>query len=82
MAHITLSIPNVLYEKMKRHKQIKWSEAARRGIQQELMQLEHVAEGRTLFLSLPEETKESIERTKKLRDWRQWQKKMRQKERF
>lgn len=82
MAHITLSIPDVLYEKMKRHRQIKWSEAARRGIQQELMQLENVVDGRTLFLSLPEKTKESIEKTKKLRDWRQWQKKMRQKEQF
>lgn len=82
MAHITLSIPDTLYEKMKRHRQIKWSEAARRGIQQELMQLENVVDGRVLFLSLPEETKEVIEKTKKLRDWRPWQKKMRQKEQF
>jgi len=32
MAHITLSIPDVVYKEMKQHPEIKWSEVARQSI--------------------------------------------------
>lgn len=40
MANITLSIPNDVYRKMKKHKEIKWSEIARKAIIEYVEQLE------------------------------------------
>ncbi|MFW5936114.1 MAG: hypothetical protein ACOCSC_02365 [Candidatus Hadarchaeota archaeon] len=40
MANITLSIPNDVYRKMKKYKEIKWSEVARKAIMEYLEQLE------------------------------------------
>ncbi len=40
MANITLSIPDELREKMKKYKEIKWSEIVRKAIINELKKLE------------------------------------------
>ncbi|AEH25461.1 hypothetical protein [Pyrococcus yayanosii] len=40
MPNITLSIPEDVYERMKRYKEIKWSEVARRAIVEYLEMLE------------------------------------------
>lgn len=40
MTNMTLSIPEELYRKMKRFNEIKWSEIARRAIQQRIGDLE------------------------------------------
>lgn len=39
MPHITLSIPEDLYEEMKKHPEVRWSEVARRAIVKYLLQL-------------------------------------------
>ncbi len=40
MANITLSLPEELYQKLKGHPEIRWSEIARKAIQQYLDELE------------------------------------------
>ncbi|RLE52314.1 MAG: hypothetical protein DRJ33_04105 [Candidatus Methanomethylicota archaeon] len=40
MPNITLSIPKEVYEKMKKYKEVKWSEVARRAIVEYLEKLE------------------------------------------
>jgi len=40
MANITLSLPEELYQKLKNHPEIRWSEVARKAIQQYLDELE------------------------------------------
>ncbi len=40
MANITLSLPEELYHKLKNHPEIRWSEVARKAIQQYLDELE------------------------------------------
>jgi metal-responsive CopG/Arc/MetJ family transcriptional regulator len=40
MANITLSLPEELYQKLKEHPEIRWSEIARKAIQQYLDELE------------------------------------------
>ena len=40
MANITLSLPEELYQKLKNHPEIRWSEIARKAIQQYLDELE------------------------------------------
>jgi len=47
MTHITLSIPDDLYKIMKRHKEINWSEVARRAIIEKLLLLKAQEEGIT-----------------------------------
>jgi len=37
MTHITLSIPEELYRLMKKHREINWSEVARRAILEKLL---------------------------------------------
>lgn len=80
--HITLSIDQELYEKIKRHPEIKWSEAARTGIKRQLEEVEGVIKGSDLFKELPEETKTGIEEISKLSkaDWKNYYKKMKEKE--
>ncbi len=60
MAHITLSIPNELYEEIKKHKEIKWSEAAREGIKHRLSEMEGVVSGKELLKRLDAETQRAI----------------------
>ncbi len=82
MAHITLSIPDELYEEMKKHKEIKWSEIARRSISEKLDSMKGVVKGSDLFNKLPEETKEGIRKISKLSksDWKKYHKTMKAKE--
>ncbi len=81
MAHITLSIPDELYEEIKRHKEIKWSEIARRSIAEEVEKKKGVVKGADLFNKLPEETKEGIREIAKFSksDWKKFHKKRRRK---
>jgi len=60
MAHVTLSIPDELYEEMKKHPEIKWSEAAREGIKKQISQLGGVVSGKDLLRNLDPETREAI----------------------
>ena len=82
MAHITLSIPDELYEEMKKHKEIKWSEIARRGIREELEKKKGIIKGSDFFNRLPEDTKNSIRKISKFSksDWEKYHKKMKERE--
>jgi predicted CopG family antitoxin len=40
MANITLSVPDDLHQKMKKHSEIKWSEVARKAIEKKVHDLE------------------------------------------
>jgi len=40
MANITLTIPNILHEKIRRHSEIRWSEVIRQLLQKKIEQLE------------------------------------------
>lgn len=81
MAHITLSVPDGIYKEMKKHKQIKWSEAARRGIVQELHRLRGEIEGKEWLSAMSEETKKQLsEIAKTPAQWRHWLVAMRKKE--
>ena len=82
MAHITLSVPDEIYQEMKKHPEIKWSAAARKGIFQQLFYLQGVQDGKEWLRSLPATTQKVIEQLEKLplESWKSWQKKMREKE--
>ena len=60
MAHITLSIPDELYKEIKKHPEIKWSEAAREGIKQQLYEIKGVISGKELLKRLSPETQRAI----------------------
>ena len=40
VANITLTIPNILHEKIRRHSEIRWSEVIRQLLQKKIEQLE------------------------------------------
>ena len=61
MAHITLSVPDEMYAEMKKHPHIKWSEAARQGIKQQLSGLKGVISGKELLSRLSPETRKAID---------------------
>jgi len=80
MAHITLSIPDDLYEEMKKHKEIKWSEIARRGIREELDRKKGIVKGSDILKRLPEETRRQIIENKYSKsDWEKYHKKVKEK---
>lgn len=60
MAHITLSIPDEMYKAIKKYPQIKWSEAAREGIKQQLYEIKGVISGKELLKRLSPETQRAI----------------------
>ena len=80
MAHITLSIPDELYREIKKYPQIKWSEAARHGIKQQLSQLKGVISGKELLARLSPETRIALERIPHSK-WVEGYKKMKESER-
>ncbi len=47
MTHITLNIPEELYRLMKKHREINWSEVARRAIIEKLLAIKAGEEGLT-----------------------------------
>lgn len=82
MAHITLSIPDELYKEIKKHPNIKWSEAARQGIKQQLSQLGGVISGKDLIKKLDPDTRHALERISNLKenDWKDHYKKLKESE--
>lgn len=80
MAHVTLSVPDELYAKMKRHPEIKWSEAAREGIRQQLKYIEKVISGKELLARLSPETRIALEEIPHSK-WVEGYKKMKESER-
>ncbi len=80
--HITLSLSRELYAEMKRHREINWSEIARKSIEEKLSELKDVTEGKELANKLDPETKRILEAISKLpkKDWVDYYKKMRRKE--
>lgn len=78
--NITLSIPRELHEQMKIHPEIKWSEAARQGIRQQLSLVGGGIKGKELIKMLPNDTKAALERISKLpaSDWKKWHEKIKE----
>ncbi|MBI4452225.1 hypothetical protein HY637_02245 [Candidatus Woesearchaeota archaeon] len=66
MAHITLSVPDELYEEMKKHPEIKWSEAARQGIRQQMSYTMGVVSGKELLSRLSPDARAALERISNL----------------
>ncbi len=60
MAHITLSIPNKMYKRMKEHSEIKWSEVARRGIAEYLNSIKGKSTTEEIRKVLPPETLKTL----------------------
>ncbi len=81
-ANITLSVPKDLYDRMKRHPEVKWSQAARQGIIRKLAELEGFVKSPDFFDSLPAEAKKGIEEESKLtkKDWEKYYHKMKESE--
>ena len=81
-AHITLSVPSQLYEEMKKHKEINWSEIARKSIEEKLSELKDITEGKELAKKLDPETRRTLEEISKLpkKDWINYYRKVREKE--
>ncbi|MCA9459226.1 MAG: hypothetical protein KC550_01620 [Nanoarchaeota archaeon] len=48
MTNITLSIRDDIYEKMKQHSEIKWSEFVRKAIEERIERLEEIEESRVV----------------------------------
>lgn len=82
MAHITLSIPDDLRKEMKKHPEIKWSEAARKGIREQIAGLKGIVRGEDLLKSFPESVRKANEELKKFskEDWEDWHKNVKEKE--
>ncbi|NPA62324.1 MAG: hypothetical protein GXN95_02085 [Methanococci archaeon] len=81
MPNITLSIPEEIYLKMKKHREIKWSEVARKAIIDYLRKIEESYEisSEELLEELGEEFKKDIEETD-LEVYEKGYKKMREEE--
>ncbi len=62
MAHITLSIPDEFYAKMKQRPEIKWSEVARQAIIVKLLSSGGTMSGSEFIKLLSPETRESIKK--------------------
>ena len=60
MAHITLSVPDEMRKEMKKHPHIKWSEAAREGIKQQLYNLGGVISSKELLKRMSAETQRAL----------------------
>ena len=60
MAHITLSISDEIYEQMKKHPEIKWSEVARQSIIKKTLSLRNPISGKELLKLLPADVQKSI----------------------
>lgn len=79
MAHITLSIPDVVYEEMKNHPEIKWSEVARQSIVEKTLFLKESIRSSQFLELLSQETREDIKKTSK-KEWADFYKKVKEKE--
>ena len=84
MAHkvnITLSVPREMYEQMKKHPEIKWSEAARRGITEQLAVVGGAISGKMLVERMPPEVRAAFDRISKLpvSDWKRHYRELKEK---
>ncbi|MBI2144825.1 hypothetical protein HYU18_00720 [Candidatus Woesearchaeota archaeon] len=61
-ANITLSIPKELYDQMKKHPDVKWSEAAREGLWRKITEVGGIISGKELIKMLPPHAKAALER--------------------
>ncbi len=68
MAHITLSIPDEVYNEMKKHSEIKWSEIARQSIIEKTILIKKSMHSKELRNLLSPETRKSIAQAPK-REW-------------
>ena len=59
MANITVSIPQKLHEKMKKHSEVKWSEVVRKALTDYVDRLEEVEGGVVSIEKLAEELKDA-----------------------
>jgi hypothetical protein len=57
MAHLTLSVPKELYEEMRKHPEIKWSEVARKAIGEYLSKLGSKSTSSEVLRMLPQESR-------------------------
>ena len=60
MAHVTLSVPDEIYEKMKRYPEIKWSEIVRQSIVSYLKEMEGTSSSREVYNSLSQSAKDTL----------------------
>ncbi len=60
MPNITLSVPKDVYERMKRHPEVKWSEVARRAIVEYLKRIEGEESTEELLEELGEDFKRDL----------------------
>ena len=81
-AHITLSVRRQLYEEMKKHKEINWSEIARKSIEEKLSELKDITEGKDLAKKLDPETRRILQEISTLpkKDWINYYRRVREKE--
>ncbi len=65
---------------MKKYPEIKWSEAARNGIKEQLIEMKGTIKGKEWLNSLPPSTKARIEELKKIpkANWKVWHKQIRE----
>jgi len=78
MAHITLSVPDEVYEEMKEHPEIKWSEVARQSIIEKTLLLKKTIHSKELFGLLSKEAKENIKGVNE-KEWKEFYKKIKEK---
>lgn len=78
--NITLSVPVGMYEQMKQHPEIKWSEAARRGISEQLAVVGGIISGKELIRRMPLDVRAAFERISKLSvsDWKEHYRKIKE----
>ncbi len=73
-AHMTVSVGRDLYDRIRRHPEVKWSQAARQGILEKLSEVEGFMKGEDFLNSLPAETKHRTEEIALLpkKDWEKY----------
>ncbi len=78
--NITLSVPLEMYEQMKEHPDVKWSEVAREGIRNRLVTEGGVISGKELIRRMPPDVRAAFERISKLpaSDWKEHYRKIRE----
>ncbi len=80
--NITLSVPVEMYDQMKQHPDIKWSEAAREGIWRKIAEAGGIVSGKELIKMLPPDARAALERISKLpkSGWKEYYRKMKESE--
>ncbi|MEK6853703.1 MAG: hypothetical protein AABX60_00050 [Nanoarchaeota archaeon] len=80
--NITMSIPRLLYDQIKQHPEIKWSEVAREGMWRKIAEVGGIISGKELIKMLPPDARAALERISKLpkSDWREYFRKMKESE--